>query len=437
MINYFTFPSKVPIISKEMADKKQDDPSKIFTYDPDAETSTEAPSLTRLLNRKSLSQKKTTGAQHPETSTKTPPQPPTSPHTPPASAPEKPTSASIELNQFKTPPPILTPTPPSPSTLSQPTPSALSPTSPTESKQQTSIAIELADPSSVSTEETQKPSTIPATHLSGSSPSQPESTTSTLTDGGIEIAGLESLQLEVESNRPITSSSSENNTSSTTDLSSNTPLNRDTHSAPAEFSLEQTNESTLSPSPNIHPSSQFSDQKIKAPLIKPASAPFRDATHTELKKWELNELAQNSDPLGKAIIQMLQRGAHCALFMAISSPEKNSSHPIFKTTAATPADSRIPLWSGIKWKPELLPEVWNSFLKSGQIEFGPPSSQTIPTSARNIMRAAFGVSPSEWFILVRVGSAQSCRGVIAFFSKQSLLSELAHVLPLLNSELPK
>jgi|GEM_PF-910903 hypothetical protein len=433
MINYFTFPSKVPIISNEMTDKKQDDPSKIFTYDPDAEASTEAPSLTRLLNRKSLSQKKTTSAQNPETSTKTPPQPPTSPHTPTASAPEKPTSASIELNQLKTPPPISTSTPP----LSQPTPSASSPTNPTESKQQTSIAIELADPSSVSTEATQKPSTIPATHSSGSSPSQPESTASTLTDGGIEIAGLESLQLEVESNRPITSSSSENNTSSTTASSNNTPLDRDTHSAPAEFSLEHTNESALSSSQNIQPSSQFGDQKIKAPLIKPASTPFRDATHTELKKWELYELGQSSDPLGKAIIQMLQRGAHCALFMAISSPEKNSSLPIFKTTAATPADSRIPLWSGIKWKPELLPEVWNSFLKSGQIEFGPPSSQSMPTRARNIMRAAFGVSPSEWFIFVRVGSAQSCRGVIAFFSKQSLLSELAHVLPLLNSELPK
>jgi len=47
-----------------MTDKKQDDPSKIFTYDPDAEASTEAPSLTRLLNRKSLSQKKTTSAQN-------------------------------------------------------------------------------------------------------------------------------------------------------------------------------------------------------------------------------------------------------------------------------------------------------------------------------------------------------------------------------------
>ena len=55
-----------------MADKKSEDPSKIFTYDPENEGETEAPSLTRLLNRKSLTQKKTTGPSASGTQTKTP-----------------------------------------------------------------------------------------------------------------------------------------------------------------------------------------------------------------------------------------------------------------------------------------------------------------------------------------------------------------------------
>ena len=406
-INYFTFLSKIPIISNEMTDKKQDDPSKIFTYDPEAESDSETPSLTRLLNRKSLSQKKPPAPQPPESPTKATQAPPT-----PAKPPVPP------------PPPTLTSTPAAPTSTPAAASLSLEHSHSLNSPQATPQATQQFIP---------QPPHSPASTALNSPPSSLGET------ADIEIANLDSVEFEVESNRPLNAPSS---TPVQTPKPETKPVSVKSmpRSGPTEFSLDQNttlSQSPLNPTPTRTQVSIQNEPKPKIPAIKTATLSARSQNPEPIIPWDLAHLSQNPDPLGKAITEMLQRGAHSALFLSISAPEAGSSLPIFKAKAALTEDHRAPLWHGIRWKPELLPDLWNSFLKSGQIELSPPSAQTLPTSAKNVMRAAFGVLPSEWLILVRVGNASSCRGVIAFFSKQSLLSELAHVLPLLNSELPK
>ena len=372
-----------------MADKKSEDPSKIFTYDPENEGETEAPSLTRLLNRKSLTQKKTTGPSASGTQTKTP-------------APSQPPS----------PPQITPPLPPSP-------PQAA------EKKDAPSIEIELSDPSTAdpSLSSSQTPSLAPETSTPSSQPQDIANHQPSLNEGGIEIEGLESQPLQTQETAEA-SAPQEN-------------LKSNEISAPSE-SLSLQTEIPLENSANLpEGSSSAQTPHSQSPIIRTAPKPSSQNPAPEIKTWDLEQLSQNPDPLGKAIIEMSQRGTDCALFLSITPPEGSSTAPFFRATAGIHSEKRIPLWRGIQWKPELFKDLWNAFLKSGQIELGPTSTQSASTPAKNAMRAALGTLPSEWLILVRVGSPQSCRGVIAFFSKQSLLSELAHVLPLLNSDLPK
>ena len=157
---------------------------------------------------------------------------------------------------------------------------------------------------------------------------------------------------------------------------------------------------------------------------------------SKLLLWHPKLLKEGKDPLGKGIVAMLDRGASSALFLAITAPPANCPVPHFVGTAAVMPQEKLAIWTGVKWDPTVAPEIWNQFIKNGYVELSPPGTLTNMKSNRNIGRAAFGIRKDEWLLLVRVGPANSCRGLLAIVSRKSLLADFAVVLPFFAAAVP-
>lgn len=185
--------------------------------------------------------------------------------------------------------------------------------------------------------------------------------------------------------------------------------------------------SELKPSP---PAPSESTPVLKKAPIKPKE--------TGLKKrlilWDKNLLEKNPDPLAKGLVQLLKNGVNGVVFLAIVAPPEGSPVPHFVGTAAHASPDRLSLWNGIHWDPTVVPDLWNKFVNLGIAELGPPGSETLKTSNRNVVRAAFGVNSDEWLTLVRTGPQHACRGVLALISNDSVQSAIQAALPLLTQE---
>ena len=161
------------------------------------------------------------------------------------------------------------------------------------------------------------------------------------------------------------------------------------------------------------------------------------ASQQKLILWNLELLAVGNDPLGKGIALALRKNGVGALFLAIT-PESNSQDvPRFMSTAAVMAPTKLNLWAGMSWDPKVEPEMWNSFVQNGVLEFTPPGSYTMVTSQRNIIRSAFGILQSEWLTLVRAGPAEGCRGMVAIVTTESLFIELGEAIALIQAPSPE
>ncbi|MEO7162559.1 MAG: hypothetical protein ABI041_06545 [Bdellovibrionia bacterium] len=187
-------------------------------------------------------------------------------------------------------------------------------------------------------------------------------------------------------------------------------------------------------------------EPIAAPLPPPvASVPLKVKTIvrkqstsvTPLSIWEKAQLKGGTDPLGKGIAQLMEKGATCAVFLKIAPPSPESKVPQFVGTAAVLPGKRLAIWTGLRWDPNKSPDAWNQLLKSGVIEFPPPGNHTQLDSQRNAIRGALGVESEEWLLLVRVGPANACRGITVFLSEKSLLLQVKSVLSLLQEPLKK
>ena len=153
----------------------------------------------------------------------------------------------------------------------------------------------------------------------------------------------------------------------------------------------------------------------------------------ELIQWDLAKLKTGKDPLGQGLAQLFAKGVTSALFLAIQPPPEGSPVPHFLASAAVLPKDKLGLWAGLKWDPTVVPELWNYFIRAGQVELSPPGTMTNITSNRNVVRGAFGVDKDEWLMLVRVGTADSCRGVVALLAPKSLLPAVTAALPLLQA----
>ncbi len=163
------------------------------------------------------------------------------------------------------------------------------------------------------------------------------------------------------------------------------------------------------------------------------AAPRKRPPAKSLILWEPAQLLSGKDPLGKGIVHAFKKGAAHALFLAISAPPPGKPTPIFLATAAVDPGDKLATWTGLKWDPQVVPDLWNIFIHAGIVELPPPSSLTNQFSNRNVIRAGFGILPSEYLLLVRAGPANGCRGVVALVSTISLMQSLDEALPLIQA----
>ena len=172
-----------------------------------------------------------------------------------------------------------------------------------------------------------------------------------------------------------------------------------------------------------------STAKIQAisPRQSPAQAP--------LTEWTTDTLSQSGDPLAKALVTLQQSGGlDSALFLSIKLLAENAISgsegvPFFVGTASIDPGDKAPFWKGLVWDPSIVPDLWNQFIQDGHVELAPPGPNTVVTSERNVVRAALGTSPTEWLTIVRVGSTDVCRGIVAVFSKISIATAVKDLEP--------
>jgi hypothetical protein len=151
-----------------------------------------------------------------------------------------------------------------------------------------------------------------------------------------------------------------------------------------------------------------------------------------LLSWTREDLSVGSDPLGKALVSLIDGGVSKALFLAIQSTPGNTL-PVFAASAAVNAGTKSAIWTGLRWDPQVLPDIWNQLVTVGYVELPPPGTMTNMHSARNVSRAAFDIGNEECLALVRVGTAQQCRGILVLTSRKSLIASVKQVLPLLSA----
>lgn len=187
--------------------------------------------------------------------------------------------------------------------------------------------------------------------------------------------------------------------------------------------------STSDPSPSPL-QEQGSVQQKDSPQIQ-VSRRKTPKPHQKLILWDLNQLKKSIDPLAKGLTLSFQKGIQSALFLGIISPPAGGTIPQFLSSAAVNPKDKLELWTGLKWDPLLLPEFWNHFIQAGHIELAPPGTVTNNFSYRNIMRTGFGITKTEWLLLVRVGNSEACRGIVALVSSQGLLPQIQDALSLL------
>ena len=174
-------------------------------------------------------------------------------------------------------------------------------------------------------------------------------------------------------------------------------------------------EASLPPLPAEPPVASQTKPKIKTSerrSVKRAPA--------QLASWTRDTLKSGTDPMGQALVTLLEKDATSALFLAAQVSGENKMIR-FSSSAALANPERSALWTGISWNPQNSPEVWNSFLKEGYIELAPLIVQG--QAAKVLTRSAFGLETGEWGLFVRCGATDACRGLMLITSKKSVLNE--------------
>lgn len=366
-----------------------------FDDDPD---SMEVPSVTKLLNRKTLADLNAkANASKTANSQKTQKQP--LPSEPPSQPVKSPLPDRIE-EVHKTLPPEPTPAIPTP----EPTPEI-------SNLQTTPAALEI--------------SSIPSISISSSPDSTAES--NSIESNGITLGGNLEGNLEIETNSTQKELEIKTNLDSSLESSPSLSISNleiEHHGPP------QTKKAESPSQPEIQVQKQGPKNQSRIQSIT------RKISRSEQKKlilWPVEILQSTPDPLAKAILFFLQKGAVQALFLGATPSPNGSQFPHFASIAAVQPQNKLAIWTGLKWDPTIVPELWDAFVISGCIELSPPGTLTNVSSHRNVVRSSFGLTKSEWLLIARVGPANACRGVVAIISPKSILNEFEQVKSILST----
>jgi hypothetical protein len=155
------------------------------------------------------------------------------------------------------------------------------------------------------------------------------------------------------------------------------------------------------------------------------------AKQVKISRWSQESLAQADDTFQKAVHYLVQKGARQALLLTPDAPVSSGSsahdHAAirFEALCAYMTEDRAELWSGLSLSPSLIPDIWERLLTKGIFEIVPSVSLSSQSESAAFLIKAFGLKPTEFFVIIRCGSSNACTGLLALVSSHSLAKEIA------------
>lgn len=146
----------------------------------------------------------------------------------------------------------------------------------------------------------------------------------------------------------------------------------------------------------------------------------------KIAHWTTQSLAAAEDGFQKAVHFLLQKGARQALLLTPHSATPAGQAPTrFDALCAFMTEEKEELWSGLSLSPNVIPDVWKKLFSQGLYEIVPSLSQNGQDPSAAFIIKAFGLKPTEFFVIIRCGSPQACTGLLALVSTFSLTKEIS------------
>jgi hypothetical protein len=88
-------------------------------------------------------------------------------------------------------------------------------------------------------------------------------------------------------------------------------------------------------------------------------------------------------------------------------------------------EDKMELWSGLSLSPSLIPDIWRKLFTQGIYEIIPSVSLNSKDESATFLIKAFGLKPTDFFVIIRCGAPNACTGILALVSSFSLSKEIA------------
>lgn len=146
----------------------------------------------------------------------------------------------------------------------------------------------------------------------------------------------------------------------------------------------------------------------------------------KIAHWTTESLAAADDSFQKAVHFLIQKGARQALLLTPHSGTPAGQAPTrFDALCAFMTEEKEELWSGLSLSPNVIPDVWKKIFSQGFYEIIPSLSLNGQDPSAAFIIKAFGLKPTEFFIIIRCGSPKACTGLLALVSTFSLTKEIS------------
>lgn len=179
-------------------------------------------------------------------------------------------------------------------------------------------------------------------------------------------------------------------------------------------------ERTVEQTPKIVRAQRRAKSTPDASLFQGNQAPSV-STQPSLSLWESRGLAHSPHPIARALRILFEAHALSALVLKDDTQRQDIKSFLFTTKYCVKPGARIGIWSGLTWRTDTSPLLWNSLLHDGWIEIPPYRVEGSETKSTEllIVRKIFGLEDESNETLTLIFSDPV---VVAVFSRQSLES---------------
>jgi hypothetical protein len=145
----------------------------------------------------------------------------------------------------------------------------------------------------------------------------------------------------------------------------------------------------------------------------------------KIAHWTQETLATTDDTFQKAVHYLIQKGARQVLLLTPPAPVTHLQMDVhFDALCASMTEDKVELWNGLTLAPSLIPDVWRCLFTQGLYEIVPSVSLNTQDESAAFIIKAFGLKPTEFFVIVRCGAPNACTGLLALVSGFSLTKEI-------------